>query len=55
MIGKKVRIIGGPLHNYEGHLQKLQGSKTKRLFVELPGLITVAVEVRPDYIQLLEK
>lgn len=53
MIGKKVRIIGGPLDNYEGFLQKLQGSRNKRLFVELPGLFTASVEVQRDFIQVL--
>lgn len=52
MIGKKVRIVGGVLDGYEGRLQKLQGSKVKRLFVELPNLLTAAVEVQPEYIQL---
>ena len=52
MIGKKVRIVGGVLDSYEGRLQKLQGSKVKRLFVELPNLLTAAVEVQPEYIQL---
>ena len=53
MIGKKVRIIGGPLNNYEGRLQKLQGSRIKRLFVELPGLFTASVEVQHEFIQVL--
>ena len=53
MIGREVRIIGGPLDGYEGHLQKMQGARTKRFFVELPGLLTASVEVQPEYIQLL--
>ena len=55
MIGKKVRIVGGPLDGYEGYLQKIQGSKVKHLFVELPNLLTAAVEVDPEYIQVLGK
>lgn len=53
MIGKKVRIVGGMLDGYEGHLQKIQGSRVKRLFVELPNLLTAAVEILPEYIQIL--
>lgn len=53
MIGREVRIVGGPLDGYEGHLQKVQGARVKRLFVELPNLLTAAVEVQPEYIQLL--
>lgn len=55
MIGKKVRIVGGPLDGYEGYLQKIQGSKVKHLFVELPNLLTAAVEVDPEYIQVVGK
>lgn len=53
MVGKKVRIIGGPLDSYEGRLQKMQGSQVKRLFVELPSLLAVSVEVNPEYIQFV--
>lgn len=53
MVGKYVRIVGGLLNGYEGRLQKLQGSRVKRLFVELPNLLTVAVEVQPEFIQLI--
>lgn len=54
MLGKNVRIVGGLLDGYEGHLQKMQGSRIKRLFVELPNLLTAAVEVQPEFIQLLK-
>lgn len=54
MIGKQVRIVGGLLNGYEGRLQKLQGSRVKRLFVELPGLLTAAVEVQPEFIQIVK-
>ena len=51
MIGKKVRIIGGALDGYEGHLQKMQGSRVKRLFIELSGILAASVEVQPEYVQ----
>lgn len=53
MIGRKVRIVGGLLDGYEGNLQKMQGARTRRLFVELPNLLAAAVEVQPEYIQLM--
>lgn len=53
MIGKKVRIVGGLLDGYEGCLQKMQGSRIKRLFVKLPNLLTATVEVQPEFIQVL--
>lgn len=53
MIGRKVRIVGGTLDGYEGNLQKMQGARTRRLFVELPNLLAAAVEVQPEYILFL--
>lgn len=53
MIGKTVRIIGGPLNDYVGKLQKMQGSKVKRIFIELSNLLTASIEVQPEYIQIL--
>lgn len=53
MVGRKVRIVGGPLDGYEGNLQKMQGARTRRLFVELPNLLAAAVEVQPEYILFL--
>lgn len=53
MIGRNVRIVGGPLDGYEGILQRVKGAHVKRLFVELPGFLAAAVEVQPEYIHLL--
>ena len=54
MYGKKVRIVGGTLDGYEGRLLSVKGMRKRRLIVELPGFISVAVEVEPEYIQLLK-
>lgn len=54
MVGKYVRIVGGLLNGCEGRLQKLQGSRVKRLFIELPNLLIVAVEVRSEFIQIIK-
>lgn len=53
MLGRLVRIIGGPLDGYIGRLLKVRGARIKRLLVELPSLITVAVEVMPDYVEFV--
>lgn len=50
MYNKKIRIIGGKLNGYEGTLLTIRGSKTKRLLVELPGVLAAGVEVSPEYI-----
>lgn len=54
LYGRMVRIVGGMLDGYEGRLLSVKGMRKRRLIVELPGLITAAVEVDPDYIQLLK-
>lgn len=54
MCGKKVRIMGGMLDQYEGRLLSVKGMRKRRLIVELPGLITAAIEVEPDYIQIIK-
>lgn len=53
MHGRQIRIVGGPLDGYEGTLVTVRGSKVRRLMVVLPDLLTAAVEVNPDYIQLI--
>lgn len=53
MTNRRIRIIGGPLDGCEGKLLTVRGSRVKRLLVELPNLITVGIEVSPDYIELL--
>lgn len=53
MYGKKVRIVGGALDSYEGRLLSVKGMRKRRLLIELPTLITAAVEVEPEYIQIV--
>ena len=53
MLGRRIRIVGGPLDGYEGSLLTIRGSKVKRLLVDLPGILFAGVEVHPDYIQLV--
>lgn len=53
MLGRTVRVIGGPLDGYEATLLKRRGSKKKRILVELSTLIAASVEVEPEYLQLI--
>lgn len=53
MRGRTVRILEGPLADYEGKLVTVRGSKTRRLLVEIPGLIAVAVEVEAEYVEVM--
>ncbi len=54
MYGKHVQLIGGPLDGYEGRLLSVKGLRKKRILIELPDLVSVSVEVNPDYIRLME-
>lgn len=53
MIGREIIVNGGPLDGYRGRLLKIQGSKKRRLIVEIKGFVTAAVEVSPDYIRFV--
>lgn len=54
MYGKMVRIMGGMLDQFEGRLLSVKGMRKRRIIVELSGLITAAVEVEPDFIQIIK-
>lgn len=54
MSGKRVRIVGGMLDGYDGRLLSVRGMRKRRLIVELPGLISAAIEVEPDFIQITD-
>lgn len=53
MIGKPIRIVGSALNGVEGKLLSVRGSKKKRIYVEIPGLIAVSTEVSPEFIELI--
>ena len=53
MYTRRIRIVGGNLDGYEGRLLSVRGSRVKRILVELPSWLVAAVEVNPEYIQLL--
>lgn len=46
MLGRTVRVIGGPLDGLEAPLLKLRGARTKRAVVTLPAFLSAAVELR---------
>lgn len=54
MYGRKVRIMGGMLDRYEGRLLSVKGMRKRRLIVELSGLISAAVEIEPEFIQIIK-
>ncbi len=53
--GTRIRIHGGPFDGIEGIFMKVKGAKAKRLVIELPNTLAVAVEVNPDLIEILSE
>lgn len=54
IFGKPVRVVGGACDGIEGYLLSRKGSKKKRVVISVQGLLSAAVEVQPEYIQLLK-
>lgn len=52
-IGTRIRVFGGILDGVEGILMKVKGARARRLVVEIPGTVAVAVEINPDLVQVL--
>ena len=53
MIGRPVRIIGGPLDSVEGKVLAIRGKKNRRVLIEIQGLLSLTFEVTPDLIKLI--
>ena len=51
-VGKPVKIIGGPLDGIVGRLMGIRGKKTRRLLVELPGIVALTLDVAPDLLSI---
>ncbi len=52
MYGRRIRIVGDKLDGYEGSLITISGSRVKCLFVALPRLLAVGVEVNLEYVKV---
>ncbi len=52
-IGKRVRIVDGPMSGYEGKLMKVRGSRKRKLLISLENYIVAAIEVEKDFIEFL--
>lgn len=45
MLGKRVRVSGGPLDGMEVTLLKIRGARKKRAIVEIPNLVVAVVQI----------
>lgn len=52
--GTRVRILGGPLNGVEGVFMRISGKRNRRLLVQLDGVTTLATEISPDLIEVVE-
>lgn len=53
MVGRPVRIIDGPLAGAQGRLLKLRGSSKRRMLISLDNMLSAAVEVEKNFIELI--
>ncbi|MCM1178557.1 MAG: UpxY family transcription antiterminator [Clostridium sp.] len=51
--GTRIRIIGGVFDGIEGIFLKVKGARSRRLVLEVPGMLAVAVEIEPEFVQVL--
>lgn len=51
--GTRIRVVGGALDGMEGYFMKLKGLRAKRLVVMVPDALAVAVEVDPEWVEVL--
>lgn len=55
LYGKTIRIIGGQFDGRIGRLMTRRGSKTKRLIIDLQGILSAVVEVENQHIAIVEE
>lgn len=55
MLGKKMKLIGGPLNGQEVQLLKMQGMRKKRIVVGIPDLVWAVVVLKEDKSNLENK
>ena len=53
--GDRILIHGGPFDGVEGILQKIKGKREKQLLVTIPNIISVAVSIRPEMVELVSR
>ena len=52
--GTRVRILGGLFDGVEGSFVRMKGYRSKRVVVQVQGLIAVMIEVHPDLVEKID-
>lgn len=53
--GDHIFIHGGPFDGVEGILLKIKGKRDKQLLVSIPDIVSAAITIQPDMVQLVSK
>lgn len=53
--GDHIIIHGGPFDGVVGTLLKIKGKRDKQLLVSIPDIVSVAITIRPEMVQLVSK
>lgn len=53
-LGKRVKIIDGPLSGHEGLLVKVKGKRAKQVVIELQDIIAVSISIAPECLQFID-
>lgn len=53
--GDHIIIHGGPFDGVEGTLLKIKGKREKQLIVSIPNIISAAVSIKPEMVELVSK
>ncbi|MBR6129344.1 MAG: UpxY family transcription antiterminator [Bacteroidaceae bacterium] len=46
--GEEVMIVGGPLKGVRGHFQRIEGHRSRRFIVTIPGACAATIEVKAE-------
>ena len=55
IVGRPVRVVGGQLDGIEGKVLAIRGKKKRRVLLELPGMLSLTIEVTPDLLEIIRK
>lgn len=53
MVGRQIRVVGGPLDGIKANLMSIRGLRHRRLVVDVDGLVAASVEINPEFIEFL--
>ena len=46
--GQEVMVVSGPLQGVRGYFQRIEGHRSRRLIVSIPGACSATIEIKPE-------